>query len=226
MAGWTDRYNYQLTYQVERSRVFEESTPIFKCLKNMCWNQHWRNYTNISVVEQSVLKLMNYVFYLILRSPNFYYENPDRYIRMQPVSICTVPVDKIPTFFHPYSPTSHILCHPPPPLKTRWQCANPFLSIISHKVSYMRVQMLIHNVKEILLISHEIMFISVNWHWIKKYCNDTPSTPCTLTSNQLEWNALVFVLHTLPTVIADSWDCSQLRHVKYPWYSNAIGRSV
>ena len=58
--------------------------------------------------------------------------------------------------------------------------------------------------KEILLICHEIMFISVNWHWINKYCNDPPSTACTITSNQLEWNALVFVLHTIHNNIADS----------------------
>ena len=51
------------------------------------------------MVGQSLLKLMNYVFYLILKSPNSYYENPDRYIRMQPVSICTVPVDKMRSLF-------------------------------------------------------------------------------------------------------------------------------
>ena len=26
-----------------------------------------------------------------------------------------VPLPPLPTFVHPYSPTSHILCHPPPP---------------------------------------------------------------------------------------------------------------
>ena len=34
-----------------------------------------------------------------MKSPNSYYENPDRYIRMQPVSICTVPVDKMRSLF-------------------------------------------------------------------------------------------------------------------------------
>ena len=46
-----------------------------------------------------MLKLMNYVFYLILKSPNSYYDNPDIYIKMQPVSICTVPVDKMRSLF-------------------------------------------------------------------------------------------------------------------------------
>ena len=35
----------------------------------------------------------------ILPDPNSYYENPDRYIRMKPVSICTVPVDKMRSLF-------------------------------------------------------------------------------------------------------------------------------
>ena len=61
-----------LSYQVERSFAFEEITPIFKCLKNMRWNQYWSNDTNTSLVGKSVLKLMNYVFYLILKSPNSY----------------------------------------------------------------------------------------------------------------------------------------------------------
>ena len=71
------------------------------------------------------------------------------------------------------------------------------------------------SLKEILLKSHEIMFISVNWHWIKKYCNVPPSTACIITSNQLEWNALVFVLHTLHNNIADSVRLTQLRKSCY-----------
>ena len=61
-------------------------------------NKHWRNDTHISVVGKSGLKLMNYVFYLTLKSPNSCYENPERIliaIMMQPISICTITVNKI-----------------------------------------------------------------------------------------------------------------------------------
>ena len=33
----------------------------------------------------------------------------------------------------------------------------------------------------------------LTFNWIQKYCNDVPSTACIITSNQLEWNALVLL---------------------------------
>ena len=68
----------------------EETTPIFMCVETSTE----KNDTNISVVGKYVLKLMNSVFYLILKIPSSYLWDPERYI-MQPISICMVPVDKM-----------------------------------------------------------------------------------------------------------------------------------
>ena len=46
----------------------------------------------LCVIIQSPCPL--HVFYLILKSPNSYYENPEIYIMMQPILICTVYVDE------------------------------------------------------------------------------------------------------------------------------------
>ena len=95
MACWTDIHTmYAHDEQSEISGFLKKSHQYFSV---------WRNHTNIqvfdtniSVVGKSVLKLMNYVFYLILKSPSSYYDNPERYIMMQPTHIiCTVPGDKM-----------------------------------------------------------------------------------------------------------------------------------
>ena len=46
----------------------------------------------LCVIIQSPCPL--HVFYLILKSPNSYYENPEIYIMMQPILICTVYINK------------------------------------------------------------------------------------------------------------------------------------
>ena len=74
-----------------------------------------------------------------------------------------------------------------------WSCFIYYLVLLCNIIyiqskSYVNAHI---TLKEILLKSHEIMLISVNWpfNWVQKYCNDLPSTACIITSNQL-WSEM------------------------------------
>ena len=51
----------------------------------------------------------------------------------------------------------------------------------------------IHNVKINITEKpwNNVDICKLTFNWIQKFCNDLPSTACIITSNQLEWNALV-----------------------------------